>query len=228
METLKTSKDVGVKVKNNIKDIEPLKQHQKDIIDKDPKWWGLWLGTGSGKSRTALEMARGKTLVICPKQQKLDKTWEKNAERFKIYDKGVSLKVVSKEELKNKFKEIFYEFREEGYTTLIIDEAHYFFTGIGPFTKRVKGEEVPATSLLLEALTIFLKHNKPERLYMLTATPASKPFHVWTIAGLLNFPRPDYYRFRAKYYIEQKNGARRLFFPTKNKELQDNLPTALS
>lgn len=228
METLKTSKDVEVKAKDNINNVEPLKQHQKDIIDKDPKWWGLWLGTGSGKSRIALELAQGKTLVICPKQQKLDKTWEKNAERFKIYDKGVSLKVISKEELKNKFEDIFYEFREKEYTTLIIDEAHYFFTGLGPFTRIKKGEETPVTSLLLEALMIFLKHNKPNRLYMLSATPASKPFHVWTIAGLFNFPRPDYYRFRARYYIENRAGARRLFFPKKDKELQDNLLMALN
>jgi hypothetical protein len=68
--------------------------HQKRIIDDDPKKTGLFLGTGSAKTRTALELARGKTLVICPKTQKEDQNWERENEKWGC---GVDLTVISKE-----------------------------------------------------------------------------------------------------------------------------------
>ena len=40
----------------------------------------LFLGTG--KTRTALCLAEGNTLVICPKQQREDKTWERENEKW--------------------------------------------------------------------------------------------------------------------------------------------------
>lgn len=92
----------------------PLYQHQQEVIDNDPKIAPIALGVGGGKTRLCLELAEGKTLIIVPKQQKLDKTWEENAEKFGI-DKEI--KVLSKEEFKKVWETLGY------YDTIIIDEC---------------------------------------------------------------------------------------------------------
>jgi len=80
--------------------MEPLYEHQKKIIQEDKKRTGIFQGTGSGKTRSALELARGSTLVVCPKQQKLDKTWERNSIKFGIV---LDLTVISKEKFKKEW-----------------------------------------------------------------------------------------------------------------------------
>jgi superfamily II DNA or RNA helicase len=76
-----------------------LYQHQKDIINKDPKKCGLFLGCGTGKTLTALHLARGKTLVVAPKTTREDNTWQRN---LALMDNihNVELLVVSKEEFR--------------------------------------------------------------------------------------------------------------------------------
>jgi hypothetical protein len=98
-----------------IMEIEPLYDHQKRIIGEQKEKCGLFLGTGGAKTRTALEMALGLTLVICPKQQKLDQTWEKNNKKFNI---GVHLTVISKETFRRDWDKL------PIYDTVIIDECH--------------------------------------------------------------------------------------------------------
>ena len=51
--------------------------HQQKIIDKDLKRRGLFLGTGSGKTRLACQLAKGQTLIICPKTIRDAQVWEK-------------------------------------------------------------------------------------------------------------------------------------------------------
>ena len=51
---------------------------QQKIIDEDKKKTGIFLGCGCGKTKIALELATGKTLIVTPKQQKEDLTWENN------------------------------------------------------------------------------------------------------------------------------------------------------
>jgi len=70
---------------------------QQRIVDENKAYTGIFLGTGVGKTLPALILAEGMTLVVCPKQQKLDKTWEKNNEKFGL---GKNLTVVSKEEFR--------------------------------------------------------------------------------------------------------------------------------
>ena len=56
--------------------------HQKQIVDEDKKQVGIFTGTGTGKTKTALLLARGKTLIICPKTQKEDRNWEREIEKI--------------------------------------------------------------------------------------------------------------------------------------------------
>lgn len=91
-----------------------LYKHQRDIIDADPLIAPIALGVGGGKTRVCLELAEGKTLVIVPKQQKLDKTWEENAKKFGIKK---DIHVVSKEEFKKIWETL------PKYDTVIIDEC---------------------------------------------------------------------------------------------------------
>ena len=54
-----------------------LYKHQQIIIDEDKKKCGIFLGTGSGKTRIALLLAQGKILIVAPKTQILDSNWER-------------------------------------------------------------------------------------------------------------------------------------------------------
>ena len=64
---------------------------QKQIIAENKLSTGLFLGTGVGKTLPSLVLGKGTILVITPKQQMLDKTWQKNNEKFnlgKFMDEG--------------------------------------------------------------------------------------------------------------------------------------------
>lgn len=190
-----------------------LYSHQQNIINEDKKWCGLFLGTGSGKSLTALLLAKGNILIVVPKQLKLDKTWERAVERFGL-DKNI--KVISKEDFKREWKLL------PQVDTLIVDEFHTF-AGVLPDTKRVNKENVPKTSQLFDSLLKYTRRTPPTRLYLLTATPATKPMHVWAIAKILGHDwRHD--DFRTKYYTEVSlGGYRKMFKPRNTPELKNRL-----
>lgn len=192
--------------------IPPLYEHQERIIKENKLWTGLWLGTGSSKTRTALEMAEGKTLVICPKTIREDRTWQKNAERFDII---INMKVISKEEFRRDNEKL------EPVDTLIIDEAHYFF-GVFPDTQIRNGVVVPKKSQLFQGLYEYIQRVKPRRLYLLSATPATKPFHIWAFATLFG-AKWDYFDFRKKYYVMRRKGYREIWMPLQYPELKDKL-----
>lgn len=179
-----------------------LYDHQKKIINEDPKWTGLFLGTGGCKTRTAEELAVGKVIVVCPKQQKLDQTWEKNADKFGI---PLNMTVVSKEEFRRDHKKI------GKCDTLIVDEGHHHL-GVRPETCRKNGETIPKTSQIFDATRWYLKYNRPERFYLLTATVGSKPMNVWAAAKLLGL-NWDFFKFRNTFYIERKMGYRSIWIP---------------
>ena len=92
----------------------PLYDHQKRIIDEDRKWAGLFLGTGSSKSRTALELATGTTLIIVPKDLRLEKKFEKECATFGIVK---DITVLSKEEFRRDWQKLPY------FETVIADEC---------------------------------------------------------------------------------------------------------
>lgn len=177
--------------------IPQLFEHQKKIIQEDPKQCGLFLGTGSGKTRTALELAHGNILVVTLKHLRDGKTWENNATEFGITK---PFKVISKEEWRRDWSILPY------YDTVIFDECHVLL-GAGPFHRyeRIPGtresRKLPKTSQLFDATVGYIKKHNPERYYLCSATAVTKPMHLWAIAKILG-KKWDFFKFRDKYYFE--------------------------
>ena len=207
-----TREEIYEKYKNMI---PKLYSHQEKIIKEDKHKCGLFLGTGASKTRTALELAEGDTLVICPKQQREDKTWERENEKW---DTKINLKVVSKEDIRKVWDTL------PRYETVIIDEVHNNL-GIQPAYVRKNGIEVPKTSQIFEATKNYIKKNDPKRLYLLSATPVPKPMSMWGI-GILFSQDWDFHQFRSLYYTEIRMGAyRRIWMVKKDEALKQRLAT---
>lgn len=192
--------------------IPKLYEHQKRIIADDKTRCGLFMGTGSAKTRTALELAKGSILVICPKQQALDKTWERNAEKFEI---NKDITVISKENFRRDWKLL------PRYNTVIIDECHNNL-GVTPDTRMRKGQEIPKTSQLFEATLEYIKKIQPDRLYLCSATAVTKPMNMWAIAKLMGV-NWDFFKFRQVYYTAIRIGQRRIWLPKKDQATKDRL-----
>jgi hypothetical protein len=155
--------------------IPPLYEHQKKIIKENKLKCGLFLGTGASKTRTALHLAEGKVLIICPKQQREDKTWQRENEKWGT---NKDLIVISKEDLRKNWDNL------PAFTTVICDEIHTMI-GMTPDTRVRKGIEEPRTSQIFESLYNYLNKFPPKRLYLLSATPVSKPLNAFAIGLLL-------------------------------------------
>ena len=192
--------------------IPKLYEHQERIIKDNKLRCGLFLGTGSAKTRTALELAEGNILVICPKQQREDKTWERNAEKFGI---NKQITVISKEELRRDWQLL------PKYDTVIIDECHNNF-GVLPEVRQRKGIQIPKTSQIFEATLLYLNKTNPTRLYLCSATPVSKPMNLWAIARLFG-QNWDFFKFREKYYVEIRVGMRRIWIAKKDDKTKSML-----
>lgn len=196
--------------------IPPLYTHQKNILAENKLWHGHFTGTGSAKTRTCLELAEGDTLIICPKQQKLDQTWEKNAEKFGI---NKNLTVMSKEEFRRDWQTV------PQYTTVIVDECHTIL-GVLPETRQRNRKEIPKTSQLFEAALCYLQKYPPKRLYLASATPSSKPMNVWAVAKLLGH-NWDFYQFRSAFYFPTLMGRRQIWLPRRDSDTLNRLATAV-
>lgn len=207
-----------------------LYKHQQKIINEDPKKCGLFLGTGSGKTRTALALAKGNTLVIAPKTTRDDKTWERNLQALMLDDRiidgkryinteesSVILTVVSKEEFRRDWETL------SRYDTVIIDEAHTI-CGISPVFKWVKKQPVPKTSQLFNACYQFIQQTNPERLYLLTATPVRNPLAVFALLVLLGKNTMSQFEsFRRMFYIPVNMNHREIYMAKKDETSQDKL-----
>ena len=195
--------------------MKPLYEHQKKIIEEDLHKCGLFLGTGASKTRTALVMAEGNTLVICPKQQREDKTWERENEKWQT---GVDLRVISKEDIRKMWDTL------PRYETVIIDECHSNL-GVTPAYVQKNREQVPQTSQIFEATKQFIYKTDPKRLYLLSATPVPKPMSMWAIGILFKQPW-SFAEFRQKYYTEIMMGERRrIWMPKKDEAIKQRLAT---
>ena len=186
--------------------------HQRKILEADPKKCLLALGTGTGKTLLGLSLAEGSTLIVTPKQQREDLTWQKNAEKFGII---CNMKVISKEDLRRDWSTL------PAFDTVILDESH-FFVGCLPETRQKKGVLFPKTSQIFEALYNFLLKHPPKRLYLLSATPVPKPMALWGIAKLFGYDW-DFWQFRAKYYNEIRMGQRRIWIAKTDKATKDKM-----
>lgn len=190
-----------------------LYQHQKQIITDNKLWTGIFQGTGSGKSRTALELAEAPILVICPKQQFLDKTWEKNAEKFDIKKE---MDTISKETFRRDYLKL-----KKKYKTVIIDECHNML-GVLPITRQRQGIQIPKTSQMFEATYLYIKRTQPKRLYLCSATPVSKPMNMWAIATLMG-EKWDFIKFRSAFYFKTLMGRREVWMPKKDEASRTRL-----
>jgi superfamily II DNA or RNA helicase len=191
-----------------------LYNHQKEIINNNPLWKGLWLGTGAGKSRLALELAQGMTLCIVPKQQKADKNFEETAKKYGI---NKEIHVISKEEFRRDWEEL------PRFDTVIIDECHAF-TGVTTDTYTKNRVLTPKSSEMFKSLYYYLKKHPPTRFYPMSATPASKPMNVYALSHLFGNPLGlEYFSFRSKYYIERKKGYQTFWIPRTDAVSQQEL-----
>jgi superfamily II DNA or RNA helicase len=192
--------------------------HQEAIIKDDPKKCGLFLGTGSGKSLTALLLARDRALIICPKTIKQDRVWERQLANIDFPVDVVEIMVMSKEEFKKAAPSLGY------FNTVIVDECHTML-GVTPNTRWRKKVEIPKASQLFEALEEYLRRTKPERLYLLSATIVKNPFTVWAAAQLLRSNNYNFYDFRSVFYQKLPVPGREIYSPKRNDAVKDKLAT---
>ncbi len=189
---------------------------QKTIISEDKNQTGIFLGTGVGKTLPALVLGEGKILVVCPKQQKLDRTWQKNNEKFHL---GKDVTVVSKEEWRRDWDILPY------FDTVIFDEGHNML-GVTPETRQRNKISIPKTSQIFEASWLYLRKHKPKRFYICTATPMSKPMNVWAIAKLFGKDW-DFFKFRTTFYFPILMGRRQVWLPRKDEDVRQRLALAV-
>lgn len=191
-------------------------EHQQRIIDEDPKHTGLWLGTGSGKTRIALLLARCKTLVICPKTQREDRNWEREVETLGI---DLDIAVISKETFRRDWASL------PQFETVIVDEAHTCL-GVTPNTRQRRRVEVPRASQLYDALDMYLRVNPPKRLYLATATILRSPMTVWGASQLLGFDW-NFYEFRQTFYTRLPMPGREVWAPKVDTATKERLAQAV-
>lgn len=189
-----------------------LYEHQKKIIADDKPVAGLFLGTGAAKTATALHLARGKTLVICPKTQKEDANWEREKGKWNL---TLDLTVISKEEFRRDWESL------PRFDTVIVDEAHTCL-GVTPNVRYVKKQAIPKTSQLFEALGQYLMKNKPSRHYLCTATIMRSPMTVWGAAKLLGHDW-NFYEFRSVYYVKLPMPGREVWRPKNDHATKERL-----
>lgn len=201
-----------------------LYEHQKNIIDENKKKVGLFLGTGSGKTRTSLMLSRGSILVICPKTQKEDKNWEREYNKLncdgilaKIYPHMFDTRVVviSKETFRRDWESL------PRFDTVIVDEAHTCL-GVTPNTRQRNRQIIPRASQLFESLDTFVRKTDPERLYLCTATIIRSPMTVWAAGKILGY-KWNFFKFRDTFYTKLPIPGREIYVPKSDSKSKDYL-----
>jgi len=155
-----------------------LYQHQQKVLELNKEKYLLAMDTGTGKSLTAIELAKKnnckRVLLICPKA--LKEKWNRDLIRYEV--KGSPL-VLSKEEFSRKWTEV------PEPDCVIVDEAH-FFSGM--------------TSAMYKNLLKFLKKHNVKFIWLLTATPyLSTPWNIYALANLLGNSW-SYMRFKDMFF----------------------------
>lgn len=183
-------------------------RHQRDLIDASPDKRLVAFGCGAGKTRAVLQLARdkgGRVLVVAPKTQVLDRTWEREMEATGI---EVPLKVVSKE-----------QFKKGGIgpcSTLILDESH-FAVGVQPATRYQARVEIPRTSQIFDAVEAYIRLHRPGHVYLCSGTPFPQPMALYAVARLLG-EGWDYFAFRRRFYTFVPAIGRGVWVPRKDRE----------
>ena len=170
-------------------------------------------------------LARGKTLVICPKTQWEDMNWEREAN--KLHDikskQGLHISmpdVISKETFRRDAHKL------DSYDTVIVDEAHTCL-GVTPMTRQRNKVQIPRTSQLYEALRLYIVTTRPKRVYLCTATIIKSPMTVWGASELLGGFNWNFYEFRSTFYTPIKMGYRQIWIPKSDNETKERLAKAV-
>lgn len=193
-----------------------LYDHQKKIIKEDKKRVGLFLGTGSAKTLTALHLAQGRILCITPKLQREEQNFVREANKWGL---NKNITQLSKEDFK-KFAHKLGQF-----DSVIIDEAHTV-AGVTPNIRYKNKQPIPKCSQTFDLLIEYLEKYPPQRLYLLTATPTRSPMCVWGLAKILGI-HWNFYEFRDTFYISIKKGFREFFIIKNDKQLKERLGRAV-
>lgn len=191
-------------------------QIQKQIIEDNKTHTGIFLGTGVGKTVTALVLGEGRILVIAPKQQMLDQTWQKNDLKFKL---GKNITVINYDMFWRRVEEY------QEYDTVILDEGHRAL-GVLPETRQRKKISIPKTSKTFEAILTYLRQYPPKRFYICTATPMGKPMNVWALAKLFGKDW-DFFKFRQTFYFPTMMGRRQVWLPRQDEATRQRLALAV-
>jgi len=166
-----------------------LYKHQQRIVDENKPKLLLAHGMGSGKTITALALAKKNKvmpLIIVPKPVK--RKWVQAA-----LDMTVVCQVVTRE-----------EFRRDAtilrkFDAVIVDEAHYGF----PTLK----------AQLHKKLRWYLKKHDIQYVWLLTGTPYTRdPWSIYGLATILGF-KWNYMDFRHRFFREQYYGSRSIWLP---------------
>lgn len=193
---------------------------QQTIVDDDKPKVGIFLGTGVGKTLTALLLTRrtklNTTLVIAPKQQMLDETWQKNDKKFGI---GNKIDVIN--------YDMFWRKPElwKQYGSVVLDEGHRAL-GVMPETRQRNRVQIPKASKIHEAIVEYLHKHPPERFYVCTATPMGKPMNVYALGRLFG-KNWDFFKFRSAFYFKTMMGRREVWMPKKDEATRQRLVLAV-
>jgi hypothetical protein len=189
-----------------------LYKHQSDIINEDKPKTGLFLGTGSGKTLIALLLARGNTLIICPKTQHEDRNWHREVEKNNL---KLNITTISKETFRRDYLKL------PAYDTVIVDECHTVL-GVTPNIRWVKKQSRPRASQLYEALKEYLQKTKPKRFYLATATIMRSPMTVWGASQLLGY-NFNFYEWRNTFYKQLPMPGRDVWIPRTDDATKERL-----
>lgn len=180
--------------------------HQQKLLDENPTQKLVAFGCGGGKTRTILQLCKNqnaqKVLVIAPKTQVLDQTWERELKKIGL---KLNLEVISKEQFKK---------RQPICDVLVIDESH-FAVGVQATTHWSQKIEVPKVSQIYEAVTMYIETVKPRCVYLASATPFPQPMALYAVARMFG-KKWDYFKFRKAFYFNVPTIGRGVWMPKKD------------
>jgi len=187
--------------------------HQQAFADTARPYEGLWYGTGTGKTRTALHTVRkhdGAILVVAPKTTVQKQQWLKEAKLLGMQPPTV----ISYETFRRDYTKL------PRFEAVIADEAHRLF-GVSPSMCRRAKQWVPKASQLYEAMLWYLEERRPDRFIPATATPNKTPMSIYAAATLLGHKR-EYRTWRDLYYVRLPMD-RIVYAPKRTQQAMDDL-----
>lgn len=161
-----------------------LYKHQQEILDRNPARHLIAFGTGTGKTRTAIELSKKNNvvpLIIVPKALKTN--WVNACSTWGL----PNFLIVTKEEFRRDWDEL------GGYDAIIVDEFHNF--------ANIKSQ-------MSKALLKYQRKWKPTYFWGLSATPfLSSPMNIFALATHLGH-NWNYWQFRQRFFTDVRMGAR--------------------